>query len=89
MPYRIEVTPAARRDLKNMPKRELRPIDSAIRRLAGEPRPQQAEKLKDKRETFWRLRVGNWRIIYQIEDDRLIVLIVRVGNRKDIYRKDL
>jgi mRNA interferase RelE/StbE len=53
--------------------------------LAAEPRPPGVAKLQGD-ENLWRIRVGQYRIVYEIHDDRLIVLVVRVGDRKDIYR---
>jgi mRNA interferase RelE/StbE len=85
MAYAVLVSPAARRDLKRIRGPSRRRIADAIENLADDPRPQGCTKLAGEEE-FYRLRIGDYRIIYQIEDDRLIVLVVRVGHRKDIYR---
>jgi mRNA interferase RelE/StbE len=58
----------------------------ALAALETNPRPPQSRKLAG-HENLWRLRVGDWRIIYTIEDERLIVIIVGVGHRGDVYRR--
>ncbi len=58
-------------------------IDS-IRGLAHDPRPQGVKKLTGR--AGWRIRVGNYRVIYEIHDDRLLILVVSVGHRQDVYR---
>ena len=58
----------------------------AMRSLATNPRPPGCKKLEGS-ENDWRIRVGEYRIIYSIEDDKLIVLVIDVGPSKDIYRR--
>ena len=82
--YRIEVTPRARKDLKALPKRERRRVAEQIDILKADPRPTGCKKLMG-REDFYRIRVGDYRVIYQIEDEILLILIVRGGDRKEIY----
>ena len=84
MAYRIEVTPRARKDLKALPKRERQRVAEQIDILKTDPRPTGCKKLKG-REDFYRIRVGNYRVVYQIENEILLILIVRVGDRKEIY----
>ena len=86
MPYEIELTRAARRDLENLPRNMLKRVDARILLLADDPRPRAAKKLSGP-EGFLRLRVGDYRIIYQVEKDRLVVLVVRIGHRREIYRR--
>ena len=62
--------------------RSLRPH---IEALANQPRPTGAKKLKG-RDDLWRIRVGDYRIIYEIRDRILVVLVVRVGHRREVYR---
>ena len=59
-------------------------MDAAIGALAEEPRPTGSKKLRGA-EGLYRIRVGDYRAIYRVEDDRRIVLVIDVGNRKDIY----
>ena len=82
--YRIEVTPRARKDLKALPTREKQRVAKQIDALKTDPRPTGCKKLQG-REDFYRIRAGNYRVVYQIEDEVLFILIVRVGDRKEIY----
>jgi mRNA interferase RelE/StbE len=61
-------------------------VFAAVRALATNPRPPGCKKLSGTRRTFWRVRVGDWRLVYVIEDFRLYVLVVRAGDRKEIDR---
>ena len=83
-PYRVIVKQSVSRDLKKIPKKDVRRILSAIRKLADNPRPPQSKKLSGQER--YRLRQGNYRILYSIEDNRLIVCVVKVGDRRDVYR---
>lgn len=83
--YRIEVTPAARRALESLPKKVLRQIDKRILALADNPYPPGSKKLQDT-EDLRRIRVGDYRILYLVEAERLVVVIVTVGHRRDVYR---
>ena len=85
MTYAIEVLPAAERDLRKVHPQMRARIRGAVLKLAAEPRPPGARALKD-RPGYLRVRVGDYRIIYTIEDDVLRVLVVRVGHRRDVYR---
>lgn len=84
--YSIEFTPAAFRELASLPKDAQKRIGKKIDALAQNPRPAGVVAIKGG-EGLLRLRVGAYRVIYRVEDDRLIVLVVRVGHRKDVYRK--
>ena len=87
--YVVEVSRQAQRSLRSLQKdRELlRRIDRAIRGLALEPRPSGCKKLVGKQfDNLYRIRVGDWRILYAIEDDRLVVLILDVVRRDQAYR---
>ena len=85
MQYRIEVTPAAQRDLKALPRDVLKRVDAKILALADNPRPFGSRLLRGQ-ERLFRVRVGDYRIVYQIEDDRLVILVVRVRHRGKAYR---
>ena len=82
--YRVIVRSSVSKDLKGIPKRDVRRIVSAIKSLADDPRPLGTKKLSGQER--YRLRQGNYRILYEIENDRLIVCVVKVGNRRDVYR---
>lgn len=72
------------KDLKGIPKKELRNILKRIRGLGSDPRPHGCEKLSGQER--YRLRQGKYRIVYSIQDNELTVWIVTVSHRKDVYR---
>lgn len=85
MGYRVEISGAAERQLKRMrDRRAYERVRDAIRQLGSDPRPHGARKLSG--QEAWRIRVGEIRIIYTIEDDVLVVSVIRVGHRSDVYR---
>ena len=84
--YAVEFLPAAARELARLPLLAQRRIVTAAEQLADDPRPRGVVKLAGD-ENLWRIRVGQYRIVYEIHDGRLSVLIVRIGHRKDVYRK--
>ena len=88
--YRIEFRPAAIRALGKLDPPVAERIRKALVLLAVDPRPPAARPLRGRdawrlRVGEWRVRVGEWRVIYSIEDDRLVVLMVSVGDRRDVY----
>jgi mRNA interferase RelE/StbE len=85
MTYRIEVKPQAEKALAKIPNPYRRRIARAIDGLARAPRPTGSAKLAGSEDAY-RIRVGDYRIVYQIVDKVLIVYIIRVAHRKDIYR---
>jgi mRNA interferase RelE/StbE len=84
--YRIEFRPAAYRDLKDLPKDILDRISRKISALAENPRPPGVEKLAGSGEAFYRIRVGDYRVIYKIGDKVLRIIIIRVKHRREAYR---
>jgi mRNA interferase RelE/StbE len=82
--YHIEIKKSAQKELAEIPAPYNRKIVDAIDGLAEEPRPQNVKKLKG--EDGYRIRVGDYRVIYTIEDVVKIVEVQRVRNRKDAYR---
>jgi mRNA interferase RelE/StbE len=82
--YKIVLKKSVAKDLKNIPKKDVQRLLSAIQKLAGDPRPPQSKKLSGQ-ERF-RIRQGNYRILYTIEDNQLVVCVVKVGNRRNVYR---
>ena len=83
--YRIEVQQSAEKVLRRLPRDLKERVTGAIFSLETNPRPPGAIPLKGQYNT-WRIRVGDWRIIYTIEDERLVVLVVKIGPRGDVYR---
>jgi mRNA interferase RelE/StbE len=82
--YRIEVRPAAARRLRKLDPPTARRIQGAIVLLADDPRPPASRPLAGR--PAWRVRVGDYRVIYAVEDDRLVVVVVTIGHRRDVYR---
>lgn len=85
MPYQVEIKSAALRDLGKLPTPVKKRIASRIDALADNPFPPGARKLSGG-DALYRIRVGDYRVIYQVQEDVLIVLVVRIGHRKDAYR---
>ncbi len=83
--YTVTILPSALGQLAELPRHEQRKIKERIDRLAADPRPPGVKKLLGESDLF-RLRSGNYRIIYSIEDVRLIVLVIRVGHRRNVCR---
>ncbi len=86
MAHRIEVSPAAARQLKKIDRRVLPQIVEKIDLLAGEPRPRGCEKLSGY-ENLYRVRVGDYRIVYGVEERLVVVVVLKVGNRAAIYQR--
>jgi mRNA interferase RelE/StbE len=83
--YKIEFKKSALKELKKLPRKEQISILSAIKKLAENPIPVGYKKMVGSESTY-RIRVGNYRIIYNIYKKELFIEIIRVGHRKDIYR---
>ena len=83
--HRIELLPSAARWLEKTPIAVRRRLARAIDALARNPHPPGSEKLRGA-ENIWRIRVADYRVLYQMLDDVLVVLIVRIGHRRDVYR---
>jgi mRNA interferase RelE/StbE len=82
--YKIVFRKSVARDMRRIPNRDLRRILAAIDLLSEEPRPSGVERLSGQEK--YRVRQGNYRIIYEIKDKEVIVIVVKVGHRKDVYR---
>ena len=85
MTYLLTILPAAVKALKNIPEPDRSRIGRRIDRLADIPRPTAVKRLSGQHDLY-RIRVGDYRVIYRIKDDVLEVLVIRIGNRKEIYR---
>jgi mRNA interferase RelE/StbE len=83
--YNISIKKSAARELEGLGKKDLRKVLERIATLGENPRPAGAEKLAGVE--LWRIRQGNYRIVYSIEDDTLTVWVVKVGHRRDVYNK--
>lgn len=86
MSYRIDVAPAAVRQLRRLDSQARRRVQAAIELLAEQPRPSGSKKLVGG-DGEWRVRTGDYRIAYEVRDDVLLVLVVAVGHRRDVYKR--
>jgi mRNA interferase RelE/StbE len=82
--YRVEFAPLARRQIKKLPREVQKRIIERVEELASNPRPAGVKKLASG-ENLYRVRVGEYRAVYQIRDRELIVVIVKVGHRREVY----
>ena len=85
MPYTIHFKNSALKELRKLPKKVADRIARDINNLSVNQRPPGSKKLKGINELY-RLRSGDYRVIYQVQDRVLIVLVIRIGDRKDVYR---
>ncbi|HEU4618662.1 MAG TPA: type II toxin-antitoxin system RelE/ParE family toxin [Gammaproteobacteria bacterium] len=83
--YELVVKKSVAKDLRDVPKRDVKRILSKIASLADDPRPTDCEKLSGQER--YRVRQGLYRIVYEIVDKRLIVIVVKVGHRREVYRR--
>lgn len=85
MTYDVRVASSARRQIRKLPRDAQERITAVLALLAEEPRPPAAKKLTGR--DAWRVRTGEWRVIYEIHDGELLVIVVAAGHRKDINRR--
>ena len=89
MSYTIELTPAAEKTLLKLAKKDralMVRLDRALLSLTDNPTPPNSKQLVGEVANLYRLRVGDYRIIYQVDGGKLVILVVHVGHRKDVYR---
>lgn len=84
MSYRIDILRRAQKSLKNLQQNTYQRVRDAIRELATDPRPSGCSKLTGR--DGWRIRVGDYRVIYEIDDQESVIIILDIGHRRDIYR---
>ena len=84
MTYAIAILRRAQKELQRLPRADYERVRDAIRALADEPRPPGCLALTGR--DGWRIRVGNYRVIYEINDMQHLVTILHVGHRRDVYR---
>lgn len=88
MPYRVELAPAAQRDLRKLPREALERLAGPVRALGETPRPPGSLKVRGERQT-WRIRVGPFRVIYDVDDDRSLIVVLKVDRRRETTYRGL
>ena len=84
--YKIEFNKLYIKDLQKIPAKDRKQIRDKVLSLSDNPRPDGCKKLKMSKNSLYRIRCGDYRIVYTIQDDVLLVLVVEVGHRSNIYR---
>ena len=82
--YRIEVKPSARKELARLPAQLIARIMPRLENLASKPRPPGCKKLQGG-DNEWRIRVGDYRVVYTIDDIKLLVEVTRIRHRSEVY----
>lgn len=82
--YRLLIKPSAAKELEDLPVKDRKRVAVKIQRLGSNPRPDGVEKLSGQEK--YRLRQGDYRVLYSIDDTQLTVVIVRIGHRREVYR---
>ncbi len=82
--FRLSFKASVAKDLRQIPKHDVQSILQRIERLADDPRPSGSEKLSGQER--YRVRQGTYRIIYEIREQELVVMVVKIGHRRDVYR---
>jgi mRNA interferase RelE/StbE len=85
-PWNLEILPSARKALLAMRRPIQNRIRAAIRSLSADPTPADSIAMKGKGAGLYRLRVGSYRIVYWIQEERVCVLVIRIGHRSEVYR---
>ena len=83
--YSVRILPSALRQLAELPRHDQKRLSDRVDRLANDPHPIGVKKLKGEPKLF-RIRVGNYRIMYSIEQGRRVGLVIRIGHRRNVYR---
>lgn len=83
--YSVEVSRTAEKQLAQLPRIEQIRVLRVIQALADDPRPSGCRKMAGSSRTF-RIRVGSYRVIYDIDDHRIVVVVLKLGHRRDVYR---
>ena len=85
MAYEVTILPAALRQLANLSRHDRKRIGDKIERLGAEPRQLGAKRLQGTRE-YLRVRGGDFRVIYTVDDERLKILVLKIAHRREVYR---
>jgi mRNA interferase RelE/StbE len=83
--YRVIVKPSAERAVERLPLAVATRVVAALTALAEDPRPHGCTKMQGA-PNLWRIRTGDYRIVYEIDDRAIVIVVLRVAHRKDVYR---
>ena len=83
--YKVELVATARRELLKLPAKIRVRVADAIRSLGANPRPTGCKKLAGNA-AYYRIRVGDYRVLYEVRDRAILVLVIKVGHRREVYR---
>ena len=84
MPYEVRFARPVAKGLRRMDRAEARRVVEAAETLSEDPRPSNAQKVQGT--PYLRIRVGSYRVVYEVRDEALVVLVVKVGHRREVYR---
>lgn len=84
MSYSLLILPRAQRELSSLPQAAYERVKLSIASLHDSPRPHGCVKLRGR--DGWRIRVGDYRIVYDVDDEKRLVIVLQIGHRRDIYR---
>jgi mRNA interferase RelE/StbE len=82
--YRVELKPVARKELEALPDNVLARVLRKLESLGATPRPTGCKKLKGYKD-YWRVRVGDWRAVYSVDDAAKLVSVTRIAHRREVY----
>ncbi len=82
--YRLQIKPSAVKEIEELPQRDRRRVVAKIQGLSTDPRPPGSEKLSG--HEFYRVRQGSYRVLYTVQDVDSVVVVVKIGHRRDVYR---
>lgn len=83
--FELRFKPSVAKDLRGVPKSDIRRLLNRIESLRDEPRPAGCEKLTGRE--LYRIRQGVYRVVYCVDDDRVVIEVIKVGHRRDVYRR--
>ena len=82
--YNLQIKRSAVKELESIPRKDRRRVVRRVQALSGDPRPPRAEKLKGAE--LYRVRQGDYRVLYEVADAAETVTVIKIGNRRDVYR---
>lgn len=83
--YKVKFEKKYLKDIENIPKKARDKIVQSVHALASDPRPSGCKKIKGTKEPLYRIRCGDYRVIYAVRDEVLLVLVIEAGHRKNVY----